>query len=159
MQPLHPSVPWSRRVSSGEVCDSRAEVLGFEQLDARAPFEDEVHDLIGVGRLEFEEPHFAFGIMCFRRDARQVHAEGGWGISPRLREQRQLATLLRHCRDEGMELCTNHTRAMGFRSILYTLAKHLGDVNAVRRGRIARRVGRRVAGRVAGKQVFRRIFK
>ncbi len=48
---------------------------------------------------------------------------------------------------------------MKFRSFLYTLAKLLGDVNAVRRGRIGRRIGRRVAGRVVGKQVFRRMFK
>ena len=48
---------------------------------------------------------------------------------------------------------------MKFRSFLYTLAKLLGDVNAVRRGRVGRRVGRRVAGRVVGKQVFRRVFK
>lgn len=48
---------------------------------------------------------------------------------------------------------------MKFRSFLYTLAKLLGDVNAVRRGRVGRRIGRRVAGRVVGKQGFRRIFK
>ncbi len=48
---------------------------------------------------------------------------------------------------------------MKFRSFLYTLAKLLGDVNAVRRGRVGRRIGRRVAGRVVGKQVFRRVFK
>lgn len=48
---------------------------------------------------------------------------------------------------------------MKFRSFLYTLAKLLGDVNAVRRGRVGRRIGRRVAGRVVGKQVFRRMFK
>ena len=48
---------------------------------------------------------------------------------------------------------------MKFRSFLYTLAKLLGDVNAVKKGRVGRRIGRRVAGRVVGKQVFRRVFK
>ena len=59
---------------------------------------------------ELDEPHFTFGIMCFRRDTRQVRADGGWSISRRLREQRHLAMLLRHCRDNGMDLCTNKAR-------------------------------------------------
>jgi hypothetical protein len=37
------------------------------------------------------------------------------------------------------------------RGFLYTLAKVLGDVQAVRKGRIGRRVGRRVAGRITGR--------
>lgn len=45
-----------------------------------------------------------------------------------------------------------------FRSILYNVAKFLGDVNAVKKGKIGRRVGRRVAGKATGK-LFRRIFK
>lgn len=39
----------------------------------------------------------------------------------------------------------------GFRGFLYLLAKLLGDVNAVKRGRVGRRVGRRIAGRAAGR--------
>jgi len=43
------------------------------------------------------------------------------------------------------------------RSLLYFLAKLLGDVNAVRKGRIGRRVGRRAAGKVSGR-LFRKLF-
>lgn len=46
----------------------------------------------------------------------------------------------------------------GMRGWLYRIAKLLGDVNAVKKGRVARRVGRRVAGRVAGKGLGR-MFK
>lgn len=45
-----------------------------------------------------------------------------------------------------------------FRSFLYTLAKFLGDVNAVKKGKIGQRIGRRVAGKATGR-LFRRIFK
>jgi hypothetical protein len=44
------------------------------------------------------------------------------------------------------------------RSILYFLAKLLGDVNAVQKGRVGRRVGRRVAGKATGK-ALRKLFK
>lgn len=44
------------------------------------------------------------------------------------------------------------------RAILYFVARLMGDVNAVRRGRVGRRIGRRLAGKVTGR-VFRRIFK
>lgn len=37
------------------------------------------------------------------------------------------------------------------RSFLYTLAKILGDVNAVRKGKIGKRIGRRVAGKFTGR--------
>jgi hypothetical protein len=47
---------------------------------------------------------------------------------------------------------------MSFRSFLYGLARLLGDVNAVSKGKVAQRVGRRVAGKAVGK-VFRKIFK
>lgn len=47
---------------------------------------------------------------------------------------------------------------MGFRSFLYFLARILGDVNAVKKGRVGRRVGRRVAGKATGR-ALRRIFK
>ncbi|MFW6336200.1 MAG: hypothetical protein ACOC3G_03635 [Phycisphaeraceae bacterium] len=40
---------------------------------------------------------------------------------------------------------------MNFRSFLYLLARILGDVNAVKRGRVGRRVGRRVAGKITGR--------
>ncbi|MCC5841876.1 MAG: hypothetical protein JJT96_17305 [Opitutales bacterium] len=43
----------------------------------------------------------------------------------------------------------------GFRSFLYALARLLGDVNAVKRGRVGRRIGRRVVGRAAGKGMGR----
>ncbi|MCP1727636.1 ubiquinone biosynthesis protein UbiJ [Natronospira proteinivora] len=45
------------------------------------------------------------------------------------------------------------------RGLLYWLARVLGDVNAVKRGRVGRRIGRRAAGRVAGRglgKLFRR---
>jgi len=38
----------------------------------------------------------------------------------------------------------------GFRSLLYTLAKLLGDVNAVKKGRVGERGQRRVAGKRLG---------
>lgn len=41
-----------------------------------------------------------------------------------------------------------------FRRFLYTLARYLGDAQAVtskRKGAVRRRIGRRVAGRIAGK--------
>ena len=44
---------------------------------------------------------------------------------------------------------------MKFRGLLYTLAKFLGDINAVKRGRVGRRIGRRVVGRAAGKGLGR----
>ena len=47
---------------------------------------------------------------------------------------------------------------MSFRSLLYKLARLLGDVNAVRRGRVGRRVARRAAGRATGRGL-RRLFK
>ena len=44
------------------------------------------------------------------------------------------------------------------RSLLYLLARLLGDWNAVKRGRVGKRVGRRVAGKVTGK-LMRRLFR
>ena len=41
------------------------------------------------------------------------------------------------------------------RSMLYWLAKLLGDVNAVRKRRVARRIGRRAAGKVTGRWLGR----
>lgn len=45
-----------------------------------------------------------------------------------------------------------------FRSLLYRVARILGDHQAVRRGRVGRRIGRRVAGRATGR-ALRRIFR
>ncbi len=44
------------------------------------------------------------------------------------------------------------------RGFLYWLARLLGDVNAVSKGRVGRRIGRRAAGRATGR-AFRRLFK
>ena len=44
------------------------------------------------------------------------------------------------------------------RSFLYLIARILGDINAVRKGKVARRVGRRAAGKVAGR-FLGRLFK
>lgn len=41
------------------------------------------------------------------------------------------------------------------RGLMYKLARLLGDVQAVRRGRVGRRVGRRAAGRATGKGLGR----
>jgi len=37
------------------------------------------------------------------------------------------------------------------RSLLYFIARLLGDANAVRRGTVGKRIGRRVTGRATGK--------
>ncbi|WP_337017316.1 hypothetical protein [Oceanobacillus massiliensis] len=39
----------------------------------------------------------------------------------------------------------------GFRSFLYTLAKILGDVNAIKKGKVGKRIMRRAAGKATGK--------
>ncbi len=44
------------------------------------------------------------------------------------------------------------------RSILYWLARLLGDISAVKRGRVGRRLARRAAGRATGKGLGR-LFK
>lgn len=41
------------------------------------------------------------------------------------------------------------------RGLLYVMARLLGDVNAVKRGRVGRRVGRRLVGRAAGRGLGR----
>ena len=46
----------------------------------------------------------------------------------------------------------------GFRGLLYTLAKLMGDYNAVKKGKVGRRVGRRVAGKATGKAMGK-LFK
>ena len=44
------------------------------------------------------------------------------------------------------------------RSLLYLLARLLGDVNAVNRGKVGRRVARRIAGKGTGRWLGR-LFK
>ncbi|MGH7540184.1 MAG: hypothetical protein ACRELC_04205 [Gemmatimonadota bacterium] len=46
----------------------------------------------------------------------------------------------------------------GLRSALYAIARLLGDLTAVRKGRVGRRVGRRVAGKITGRGL-RRLFR
>ncbi len=40
---------------------------------------------------------------------------------------------------------------MNFRSALYLLARFLGDVNAVNKGKVGRRIARRGAGKLTGR--------
>ncbi len=40
---------------------------------------------------------------------------------------------------------------MNFRSILYLLARLLGDVNAVNKGKVGRRIARRGVGKITGR--------
>lgn len=44
---------------------------------------------------------------------------------------------------------------MTFRGVLYWLARLLGDLGAIRRGRVGRRIGRRIAGKLAGRGLGR----
>jgi len=44
------------------------------------------------------------------------------------------------------------------RGLLYQIAKLLGDVNAVRKGKVAKRIVRRAAGKATGRGL-RRLFK
>ncbi len=41
------------------------------------------------------------------------------------------------------------------RNLLYMVARMLGDVQAVRKGRVGKRVGRRITGRLAGRGLSR----
>jgi hypothetical protein len=41
------------------------------------------------------------------------------------------------------------------RSVLYTLARFLGDYEAVKRGRVEKRLARRTVGRVTGRSLGR----
>jgi len=47
---------------------------------------------------------------------------------------------------------------MGLRSFLYAFARFLGDVNAVKKGKVGRRIARRAAGKITGR-ALRRLFK
>lgn len=44
------------------------------------------------------------------------------------------------------------------RSLLYKLARIMGDVNAVKKGKVGRRVGRRAAGKATGRGLSK-LFK
>ncbi|MBA7696044.1 hypothetical protein KA005_81495 [bacterium] len=44
------------------------------------------------------------------------------------------------------------------RGILYFLARILGDVSAVKKGKVGKRIARRASGRIVGKG-FKKIFK
>jgi hypothetical protein len=46
---------------------------------------------------------------------------------------------------------------MTLRGLLYGLARAMGDVNAVRKGTVAKRIKRRAAGRWIGRNVMRRL--
>ena len=56
-------------------------------------------------------------------------------------------------RERAGQMSINKTR--GF---LYWLARLLGDINAVKRGKVGRRVARRAAGRMTGR-TLRKLFK
>ena len=44
------------------------------------------------------------------------------------------------------------------RGLLYTLARFLGDVNAVKKGKVGKRIARRVAGKATGRSLGK-LFK
>tara|TARA_Y100000310_G_scaffold334285_1_gene413757 strand:- start:1076 stop:1219 length:144 start_codon:yes stop_codon:yes gene_type:complete len=47
---------------------------------------------------------------------------------------------------------------MSLRSLLYLFARLLGDISAVRRGRVGQRIGRRLAGKLTGRMLGK-LFK
>ncbi len=47
---------------------------------------------------------------------------------------------------------------MKLRSLLYFLARAMGDVSAVKKGKVGKRIGRRIIGRSAGKGIGK-LFK
>ena len=40
---------------------------------------------------------------------------------------------------------------IGFRSLLYALARLMGDMNAIKKGKVGRRLTRRAAGKATGR--------
>jgi hypothetical protein len=58
----------------------------------------------------------------------------------------------------GRTLARRLIMSRNFRGWLYWLARFLGDVGAVRKGKVGKRIGRRVAGKASGK-LLRRLFK
>ena len=61
-----------------------------------------------------------------------------------------VAVIRRDDDTEGYPMSINRTRGS-----LYKLARILGDVQAVRKGRVGKRIGRRVVGRYAGRGMGR----
>lgn len=47
---------------------------------------------------------------------------------------------------------------MGLRGSLYKIARIMGDVNAVKKGKVSKRVARRAAGKVTGRSLGK-LFK
>jgi len=47
---------------------------------------------------------------------------------------------------------------MGLRSSLYKIAKIMGDVNAVQKGKVGKRIARRAAGKATGR-TLRKLLK
>ena len=47
---------------------------------------------------------------------------------------------------------------MGLRSLLYTVARLMGDANAVKKGKVGKRVARRAAGKATGRTLGK-LFK
>jgi len=45
-----------------------------------------------------------------------------------------------------------------FRNFLYKIARALGDINAIQKGKIGQRIGRRAIGRFIGR-ILNRLFK
>jgi hypothetical protein len=45
------------------------------------------------------------------------------------------------------------------RTILYGIARVLGDLSAIIKGKILQRIGRRIAGIITGRLIFARLFK
>ena len=52
------------------------------------------------------------------------------------------------CRDNSTFMDVN-----GLRSSLYKVARIMGDVNAVKKGKVGKRVARRAAGKVTGRSL------
>jgi hypothetical protein len=56
-----------------------------------------------------------------------------------------------HCRCRLGSGAATQREETTMRNLLYSVAKLLGDANAVKRGKVGRRVGRRAAGKASGK--------
>lgn len=61
-------------------------------------------------------------------------------------------------RSSGRTLTAGRRGGEIVRSFLYALARLMGDIQAIRRGRVGRRLGRRAAGRGLGR-LLRRLFR
>ena len=42
-------------------------------------------------------------------------------------------------------------KSVNIRSLLYSVARLMGDVNAVKKGKVRKRIGRRAAGKLTGR--------